>query len=270
MLYQAKNGTVELEKGRMDYLRFGTGGKIMILLPGLGEALQSIRGMALPMAFVYREFTKDFTVYMFARREPLTMGETTADMAEDLARAMEKLGITQADVVGVSMGGMIAQHLAIRYPEKVGKLVLAVTCGKSNETVAACMETWLDCARRGDHAALMDSNVKLIYSEDYYRKNKVLVPLMGKLTKPKSYDRFFIQAQACLTHDAAALLTRITAPTLVLGGEKDRVVGSEAAPELAGAIPGAVLKVYPQWGHGLYEEEKSFNRTVREFLLAEE
>ena len=47
-------------------------------------------------------------------------------------------------------------------------------------------------------------------------------------------------------------------------------MGSEAAPELAGAIPGAVLKVYPQWGHGLYEEEKSFNRTVREFLLAEE
>ena len=270
MLYQAKNGIVELEKGRMDYLRFGTGGKIMILLPGLGEALQSIRGMALPMAFVYREFTKDFTVYMFARREPLAMGETTADMAEDLARAMEKLGITQADVVGVSMGGMIAQHLAIRHPEKVGKLVLAVTCGKANETVAACMETWLDCARRGDHTALMDSNVKLIYSEDYYRKNKVLVPLMGKLTKPKSYDRFFIQAQACLTHDAAAQLTRITAPTLVLGGEKDRVVGSEAAQALAGAIPGAVLKVYPQWGHGLYEEEKSFNRTVREFLLAEE
>ena len=118
MLYQAKNGIVELEKGRMDYLRFGTGGKIMILLPGLGEALQSIRGLALPMAFVYREFTKDFTVYMFARREPLTMGETTADMAEDLARAMEKLGITQADVVGVSMGGMIAQHLAIRHPER--------------------------------------------------------------------------------------------------------------------------------------------------------
>ncbi len=266
MLYQAKNGTVELENGRMDYLRFGRGGKNLILLPGLGEALQSIRGMALPMAFTYREFTKDFTVYMFARREPLEAGETTADMARDLAQAMEILGIDRADVVGVSMGGMIAQHLAIQSPEKVGKLVLAVSCAKSNDTVEQCMALWLDCARRGDHVGLMDSNVKLIYSEDYYRKNKWLVPLMGKLTKPKSYDRFFIQAQACREHDAAAQLHQIIAPTLVMGGAKDLVVGSEAAGELAGAIPGAKLLVYPQWGHGLYEEEKSFNRSVLEFL----
>ena len=266
MLYQAKNGTVELKKGRMDYLRFGTGPRTMILLPGLGEALQPIRGLALPMALTYREFTKDFTVYMFARREPLAMGDTTADMADDLAEAMDLLGIARADVAGVSMGGMIAQHLAIRHPEKVGRLVLAVTCGKSNETVEGCMETWLDCARRGDHTALMDSNVRLIYSDGYYRRNKWMVPLMGKLTKPKSYDRFFIQAQACWTHDAWALLHQIAAPTLVLGGQQDKVVGPEAAQELAGAIPGAKLLTYPQWGHGLYEEEKTFNHTVREFL----
>ena len=72
-----------------------------------------------------------------------------------------------------------------------------------------------------NHAALMDSNLRRIYSEDYYRKNKWMVPIVGKLTKPKSYDRFFVQSDACLTHNAFESLHQIKAPTLVIGGEKD-------------------------------------------------
>lgn len=72
-----------------------------------------------------------------------------------------------------------------------------------------------------NHAALMDSNLRHIYSEDYYRKNKWMVPIVGKLTKPKSYDRFFVQSDACLTHNAFENLQQIKAPTLVIGGEKD-------------------------------------------------
>ena len=89
---------------------------------------------------------------------------------------------------------------------------------------------------------------------------------MGLLTKPKSYDRFFIQAEACLTHDAYALLPGITAATLVVGGEKDLALGGDASREIAVAMPNAELKMYPQWGHGLYEEEPEFNGLVLDFL----
>ena len=126
---------------------------------------------------------------------------------------------------------------------------------------------WVDYARREDHVAFMDSNLRRIYSDDYYRKNKAMAPLVGKLTKPASYDRFFIQAEACLGHNAAGELRQIRAKTLVLGGEQDKALGGEASRQIAAAIPGAKLKMYPQWGHGLYEEEKGFNRTVLEFLL---
>jgi pimeloyl-ACP methyl ester carboxylesterase len=93
-----------------------------------------------------------------------------------------------------------------------------------------------------------------------------MVPIMGKLTKPKSYDRFFVQANACLTHDAYESLRQIQIPTLVIGGGKDRSLGGDASREIAAAIPGAELKVYPQWGHGLYEEAKDFNQVVLDFL----
>ena len=117
-----------------------------------------------------------------------------------------------------------------------------------------------------NHAALMDSNLRRIYTEDYYRKNKWMVPIVGKLTKPKSYDRFFIQADACLTHDAYERLHQVQATTLVVGGEKDLSLGGDASREIAEKIPGAELRMYAQWGHGLYEEAKDFNHVVLSFL----
>jgi pimeloyl-ACP methyl ester carboxylesterase len=165
------------------------------------------------------------------------------------------------------MGGMIAQFLAIDYPEKVNKLVLAVTAPASNPILKESVEEWATLAQKGDHAALMDSNLRRIYSPEYYRKNRWMAGVMGRLTKPRSYRRFFIQAEACLTHNAADLLGRIQAKTLVIGGEKDMALGGDASRELAAGIPGAELLMYPQWGHGLYEEAGDFNRRVLDFLL---
>ena len=112
----------------------------------------------------------------------------------------------------------------------------------------------------------MDSNLRRMYSDAYYRKNRWTAPIVGRLTKPKSYERFLIQAEACLTHDASERLAEIQAPTLIIGGEQDHALAAEASQEIAAAIPGAQLKMYPEWGHGLYEEAKDFNRTVLDFL----
>jgi len=145
---------------------------------------------------------------------------------------------------------------------------LTVTSARPNPILEASIEEWVSCAKRGDHTAFMDSNVRRIYSEDYYRKNKWMVPIMGRLTKPKTYGRFFIQANACLKHDAFESLHQIQAPTLVIGGEKDNVLGGGASREIAAQIPGAQLRMYDQLSHGLYEEARDFNQTVLDFLSA--
>ena len=264
MFANAKNGYA----AGMDYIRFGKGEKVLIMLPGLGDGLQTVKGTALPMALMYRLFARNFTVYMFSRLRDLPAGHTTRDMARDLAKAMEELSVPKADILGVSMGGMIAQWLAIDYPAKVSRLILAVTSPRPNEVLRASVAEWVAYAKQSDHTALMDSNVRRIYSEAYYRSGKWLIPLMGALTKPRSYDRFLIQAQACLCHDAFEELKHIQAQTLIIGGEKDAALGAEASRELAAQIPGAALKMYCQWGHGLYEEAKDFNRVVMDFCLS--
>ena len=266
MLWNAKNGVVRFADTDMDYVRFGTGSKCLLMLPGLGDGLRSMKGTALPVAAMYREFAADFTVYVFSRKNQLPKGYTTRDMARDQAEAMDALGMEKADVFGVSMGGMIAQFLAADYPERVGKLVLTVTCARPNPILTESVEEWMDLARRDDHTALMDSNVRRIYTGGYYRRNKWLVPIMGKVTKPKSYDRFLVQAHACLTHDAYGRLPEIQAQTLIIGGEEDHCLGADASREMAQRLPDARLVMYPGQGHGLYEEAKDFNSRVLAFL----
>ena len=262
MLYHAKNGHIN----GTDYVRFGAGSRNLVILPGLGDGLQTVKGTALPMAWMYRMFSKDFTVYMFSRKANLPRDHSTRDMARDLREAMDALNIQKAQILGVSMGGMIAQWLAIDAPEKVDRLILTVTASRPNSILTSSIQEWIRHARQNDHRALMASNLYAIYSDDYCRKNSWMIPVLGVVTKPKSYDRFLIQAEACLNHNAFPCLSSIHAPTLVIGGEQDRALGPDASRELANQIPDAQLKIYSQWGHGLYEEAKDFNQLVYNFL----
>lgn len=266
MFTHAKNGVLQLHDDTMHYIRFGKGAKTLVMLPGLGDGLTTVKGAALPMAMMYRVYAKEYTVYMFSRRNRLPEGTSTRDMARDLKEAMDALHIQRADLVGVSMGGMIAQHFAADYPERVGKLVLVVTCAEPNPILSESIAEWTSLAGNGNHAALMDSNVRRMYSDGYYKKNRWLIPITGALTKPKSYERFFIQANACRAHDASDRLSSIAAPTLVIGGRQDRALGAEASCSIAASIPHARLKMYEEWGHGVYDEAKDFHQVVLEFL----
>ena len=149
------------------------------------------------------EVEKDYTVYgeesKFGGGKTLRdgMGQsvktTSADGDLDLVITNAliidaKTGIVKADIFGVSMGGMIAQYFAVDYPEKVNKLILAVTAAKPNPLLTEAIGEWINLAKKEDHASFMDSNLRRIYSEDYYRKNKWMIPAVAKLTKPKSYD----------------------------------------------------------------------------------
>lgn len=267
MLYKAKNGRIPFPGTDMDYIRFGTGKRALILLPGLGDGLRTMKGMAMPIALMYRAFAREYTVFVFSRKNRMPRGYTTRDMARDQRRAMEALGISRADVVGISMGGMIAQHLAADAPEMVRRLVLVATCPCPNALLTESVTEWMECAQRDDHKGLMESNVRRIYTQDYADRRKWAFPIAGQVSKPRSYERFYIQAQACMSHDSLARLSMISSPTLVIGGEKDRALGSEGSYRIAEGIPGARLWMYPQYGHGLYEEAKDFPWRVLNFLL---
>ena len=269
MLWNAKNGRVSVGGSVMRYASFGRGPRVFVILPGLSDGLATVEGKALLLAAPYRDFFDRYTVMMFSRRDDLPKGHSIRDMAADQAEALAALGIGKACVMGVSEGGMIAQHLAAEHPELVEKLVLAVTAPRVNELARACVERWIGHAERGDHRGLMTDTAEASYSPAYLKKYRRLYPVLGLIGRPKSYDRFLVNAEAILSFEGVPDLGRIACPTLILGGEEDKIVGIEASYELHERIPGSRLYVYPGLGHAAYEEAADFNARVLRFLDGE-
>ena len=260
-----KNGTVIIGNTDMYYVSFGKGERKLVVLPGLSDGLATVKGKALLLSAPYKKFFNDYTVYMFSRKNDMPEGYSMEDMADDQIKAMDELGIDKAYVLGVSQGGMIAQCMAIRHPERISKLILGVTAPYANETVKEVIRGWLDMADRGDHEALMTDTAERMYSEEYLKKNRKYLPLLARITKPGDYGRFRKNAFAILEFDAREELLKIKCPTLIIAGSDDRTVGRDAAGELNEGIAGSELFVYEGLGHGAYEEAKDFYDRVLEF-----
>ena len=260
-----KNGCVTVGNTEMYYAAFGGGNKKVVVLPGLSDGLATVKGKAWVLASPYRRFFPDYTVYMFSRKNSMPEGYTIRDMADDQVQAMKSLGIDRACVMGVSQGGMIAQYIAADHPEIVEKLILVVTAPYANAVAKSAVEAWIGMAKTGDHVALMVDTAEKTYSKAYFEKHGKLFPLIAKATKPKDYDRFLKNAYAILSFDARDELSKITAPTLIIAGSDDHIVGNEAARELNRAIAGSELFVYDGLGHGAFEEAKDFYDRVLGF-----
>lgn len=266
MFMKAINGRVELEGSTMDYVSFGRGEECLIMLPGLGDGLRTVKGMALTMALSYRKLGQYYKVYVFSRKNGLTPKYSTRDMAADQAAAMDALGLEMAHILGVSQGGMIAQHLAVDYPGKVGKLILAVSTAKTSPMAQSVLGQWIRLMERGKYGEVMVDTAERSYSESYLKKYRFMYPLLRWMGKPKDPKRFVIQAEACKNHDALGRLSAVSAPTLIIGGDRDEIVGCDAAMELHAAISGSELVLYEGLSHAAYEEAGDFQDAVLSFL----
>ncbi len=266
MFGNAKNGSVPLGDTRMSYVSFGSGEKNLIILPGLSDGLATVKGKALLLAGPYRPFLKRYTVYMFSRKDDMPEGYSIRDMAADQARACEILGIRRTAVLGVSQGGMIAQCLAADFPERVEKLVIAVSAPSCSDMTDACVREWIRLAEAGDHKQLMIDTAEKSYSPEKLKTYRKLYPVLSRVGKPSDYGRFLTNARAILGFDGVKDPGRIICPALIIGGEEDRIVGAEASRELARMIPESTLYVYPGLGHAAYEEAPDFYRRVFDFL----
>lgn len=267
-ILNARNGHIELNGFDCDYISFGRGEDPLIMLPGVGDGFKTANGIAVPFAMMYRCFAENFKVYAFSRRNDLPEGFTTADMADDLNDIMEALSIGPAHIFGVSQGGMIAQQMSIRHPDKVKSLVLAVTAPRPNDLMRESLGGWLEMADRDDYAGIMLDTAERSYTGAYLERGRMLNRILA-MAKPADYTRFRVLCRSCLEHDAYDDLGKITCPVWIIGADQDRVLGGNASVELNEKIPGSRLYMYEGYSHGVYEQAKDFNRRVLRYLMWE-
>jgi len=196
---------------------------------------------------------------------------STRVMAADVVAVLDDAGVASASVVGTSLGGMVAQELALTHPERVERLVLVATIPGGRLTApmplkTAYLLTW---------APLMRSEQRLrgfvehnLGPETLRRRPKVARRLMAlKRAHPQSEQAWRAQATAGVLFDPLGRQRRIAQPTLILQGTADQVVNPGNAELLAGLIPGARLGYVEGAGHLVYwDEPRRFARVVAGFL----
>ena len=190
---------------------------------------------------------------------------TTARMADDYADLIEGLGLGPVRVVGISMGGAIAQELALRRPELVSRLVLVASWARCDPHTAEIFRTLPLIWDRPEAAtALLQW---LIWTPGWFAAHRH--ELLAERTAPDrmSCSAFGAQAAACVSHDALDRLGGIRVPTLVTAGDADLFVPPRLSREIAEAVPGATLEIFSGAGHTHHWEQLDrFNTIVEEWL----
>ncbi len=183
------------------------------------------------------------------------------------ARLIARLGCSEADVLGVSWGGVTATRLAIRYPALVRSLILAdssVGAGTSPEQAAAMRARGADMATMGIEAFSVDRAPKLVNAAASPELLADVAELMSDSVRMPSYQW---AANSMAEADHRSDLPSITCPTLVVVGDEDVVTGPAAAARLADGIPGAELVTIASAGHLANQERPAeFNDAVARFL----
>jgi pimeloyl-ACP methyl ester carboxylesterase len=193
-----------------------------------------------------------------------------ADMAADALGLMDELGIDQADVLGYSLGGAIAQELVLAKPERVRGLVLYATWATSDAWLRLRFALWERFAATATPDELTDQGAMDMYTHRFFADPAPL-EMLRAAARAAPNERgpagMIRQWRADQAHDARDRLGQISAPTLVVVGDSDVLVPPRYSEELVSLISGARLEVIPQAGHGaLIERADGFRAAVEPFL----
>lgn len=258
---------------------------------GSGDPLLLIMGLAadsLAWMFQLPDFAKHYRTIVYDNRGVGRSSKpagpySIAQMAEDAVGVLDTLDIRRAHVVGVSMGGMIAQEIAIRHPERVRGLVLACTYAKPDEAIERHLVTSLAAfgGTRGPNGEIQVDVSKLdpmmffqqllpnVFNAQFIMTElpKLMQVFSGALQYGFSMDAILAQVGATQGHDTLARLGQIKAPTLVLTGDSDLLIPCACSDVLAEKIPGAKLEKITGGSHGFnFETPDVFNKAVLDFL----
>jgi 3-oxoadipate enol-lactonase len=244
---------------------------------GSGEPLLLINGLADDLsswAYQIDDFKQHYQVIAFDNRgigntDKPAGNYTTEQMAADAHGLLDALGIARAHVLGVSMGGMIAQEFAIAYPERVHKLLLCCTCSEASAANTRLYRIWQETADVIGLPQMMKEVLLWCFTPEFFQDHpdtaQETEEALTGIAQPVA--AYLSQLHSIQAHNATARLDQISAPTLVLGAPKDLIFPPNQSQQIHGGIPGSRLTFTAHGGHAfLWEAPEEFNRAVLEFL----
>lgn len=254
---------------RLSYELHGDGDPL-ICLHGLQGDSSHFRGLLPALSRAYR--TLVFDQRGSGRSDKPAMDLTTALLADDAAGLMDAVGFASAHVFGVSMGGMIAQELALRHPGKVRSLILGCTRAGGPTAVPVTEDPAFAAAYTTREITAEErarALARVAFTDGYVQKNPGIIDTLiaARRERPLDPDTLTRRRQAIDRHDTYERLPSIRCPTLILTGRQDKIVAWENSRILAENIPQATLRVLDPAGHLFWiEQAEETEEAVLSFL----
>ncbi len=262
-------GVVPLPDGaQMPYLRLGTGSLPLLVIPGAGDGMATAHEAARRLAWFFRSRRHDYHLLYLSRRQPIPRHFTIEQHADDYAWALDHLQQPPLFVECNSAGGPIGQWLAVKRPDWVRGLILSVTLHYANDHFRHVVGYWADLARQQQWAELNWSSVEHTFRPQTMARFRPFRAALRLVPKPRDPHRIVHIFEELLHLDQRALVAQITCPTLVIGGEQDRVIDAAVQRDMAARIPNSHLVLYPAYGHGNDQENPDYRVQVNQFIQA--
>src|SRR3954469_8433188 len=247
---------------------------------GEGDPLVCVHGLGCDRrawALQIEPFSQDYQAVFFDNRD---VGQTslvphdysTADMADDVLALADHLELETFHLLGISLGGMVSQHVALEAPDRVRSLTLAVTHGGVQQAGRLRGHLLGSYARHLPPEDQVDNLLYLCYTEAFFENQEMYEFMRTALLEnpyPQPPKAFARQGAAGAHHDVRERLGELTMPVHVIGAERDLMIPVWKQRELASLIPGSKLTVIEAQGHGVvWEAAEEFNTAVIEFVTA--
>ncbi len=261
----AWNGSVKLH-----WESFGGPGPAVLLVPGQGMTVEGWWATT-PV------LSRSFRVIAFDNRDTgdsarVFLPYSVAQMAEDALAVLDAAGVERAHVYGISLGSLIAQELALRHPDRVCALVLGASSAGGyaayKPSASSPAQTFLVRAGAMAPEEAEWAAVPYTYGERTRREHpeRIAEDIAHRMASPPEPLAYIHQAAAVATHDAYERLNRISAPTLVVHGERDVFIPPANALVLAERIPSAQPRLWPDAGHMFTIDEPEADVEIARFL----
>ena len=239
----------------------------ILMIQGLGASKNAWNLQRIAMATRFRSISLDNRGA--GRSDKPTQPFTLEQMADDAIAVLDAAGVETAHVVGASMGGVISQIIAVKYPHRVRSLTLVCTACRNHPWRQELLQSWAHTAEEKGMIEVGKEAAQWVMSPRSFRRLVPAFTWMGPLAALRPRHSFVSQIQAILDtrEDLVDELSSITAPTMVIVGNQDILTPRGDSEEIAERIPNAELVVISGAAHGLMmEHSTTFNKILIEFL----
>lgn len=254
------------DKCRMGYIRFGSGKKNLIVIPGLN--VKSILTMAEVIVQGNGIFADNgFTVYVFDRREDASYPYSIEQMAEDTLHVISTLKLDNLHLYGHSQGGMISQSMVLTEQALFKKVVFSSTVSELNSHSEEVFRNWIRYAKNHDAMGLYEDFERTIFSEAFAKISHQAMLDEAKQVTEEELVKFIPNTENMFSFNVTDRLSEIKTDSFVIGSKADRVFDFELIKKLAEKSHSKSF-FFENVGHSPAFETPEYNQRILEFLLS--